>query len=542
VSGFELAADSARAFSGTYSARLRNTGAADTVTGPTNRTLPPDLVRGKRVTFSAAIRTEGVETGYASLWLRVDGADGQMISIDNASRTRGSTDWVRGQIERSVSSSAATVYFGFFLQGKGSAWFDDMRIEIDGVPITQTAPLMGEPSSEQLEWLRTNAMPFATERAGSGFDDLQGLKTVVGDARIVALGEATHGTAEFFRMKHRLTEFLANEMGFSIFSIEANMPESYRMNDYVLTGRGDPREILRGMYFWTWQTEEVLAMVQWMREFNAGGRGRIQFTGFDMQTWTVAGQIVRSFVEGAEPEYVRTVDEAWAQIRDTQSLTATSANLARITAAAKAAESVRVHLEENAKRYLDRFTPAEVEWAVQNARVVEQTARRPIGGSTHRDEMMATNTKWILDQNPGAKAVLWAHNYHVSRQPGSQGSYLAKWYGADYVVLGFGFHEGRYTAVTSLPGGGYGVLTSHQATPSFPGSVEYVFHATGMPRFILDWRKAKAENAGAWLLTEMEFREIGSVQTDGFALRGSLTTDYDALIFFDSTTASELLR
>ena len=89
-------------------------------------------------------------------------------------------------------------------------------------------------------------IPFDTAEAGHGFADLQPLKAVIGDARIVALGEGTHGTREFFRMKHRLTEFLAAEMGFTLFAIEANMPEAYRINEYVLTGKGDPKELLRG--------------------------------------------------------------------------------------------------------------------------------------------------------------------------------------------------------------------------------------------------------------------------------------------------------
>src|SRR5262245_4388899 len=101
------------------------------------------------------------------------------------------------------------------------------------------------------EWIRDNAIRLATPVAGHGFDDMQPLKKVVGEARIVSLGEATHGTREFFQLKHRVLEFLATEMGFTIFSIEANMPEAYRLNDFVLKGTGDPAKLIKGMYFWT---------------------------------------------------------------------------------------------------------------------------------------------------------------------------------------------------------------------------------------------------------------------------------------------------
>src|SRR5271166_6018307 len=86
------------------------------------------------------------------------------------------------------------------------------------------------------QWIRDNAIRLATPVAGHGFDDMQPLKKVIGDARIVSLGEATHGSREFFQLKHRMLEFLATQMGFTIFSIEANMPEAYKLNDYVLNG------------------------------------------------------------------------------------------------------------------------------------------------------------------------------------------------------------------------------------------------------------------------------------------------------------------
>ena len=132
------------------------------------------------------------------------------------------------------------------------------------------------------EWIASHAIPLSTVEARHGFADLQPLKKVIGDARIVELGEATHGAREFFQLKRRMLEFLATEMGFRNFSIEATMPEAYRLNDFVLRGEGDPAKLLKGMYFWKWDTEELLNMIRWMREFNQSGKGRLEFTGFDM--------------------------------------------------------------------------------------------------------------------------------------------------------------------------------------------------------------------------------------------------------------------
>lgn len=170
-------------------------------------------------------------------------------------------------------------------------------------------PQSGAPQPE-VEWIRSHAVRLQTPEAGHGFADMKPLKKIVGKARIVSLGEATHGTREFFQLKHRMLEFLASEMGFTIFSIEANMPEAYRLNDFVLNGNGDPAKLIKGMYFWTWDTQEVLEMVRWMREFNKSGKGRVQFTGFDMQTPDVAVGIVRDFVDKNDADYGATLHKA----------------------------------------------------------------------------------------------------------------------------------------------------------------------------------------------------------------------------------------
>ena len=172
-----------------------------------------------------------------------------------------------------------------------------------------------QPDRPTVEWLKAHAIRLKTPEAGQGFADMQPLKKIVGNARIVSLGEATHGSREFFQLKHRMLEFLASEMGFTIFSIEANMPEAYRLNDYVLNGNGDPAKLLRGMYFWTWDTQEVLEMIRWMREFNKSGKGRVQFTGFDMQKPDVAMEMVQDFVAKHDSALIEDLRKASAQVK-----------------------------------------------------------------------------------------------------------------------------------------------------------------------------------------------------------------------------------
>src|SRR5215469_6257286 len=95
--------------------------------------------------------------------------------------------------------------------------------------LAAAALLSAQPDRNQVvDWIASHAIRLETPEAGRGFADVQPLKKVIGDARIVGLGEATHGTREFFQLKHRMLELLATEMGFTIFSIEANMPEAYK--------------------------------------------------------------------------------------------------------------------------------------------------------------------------------------------------------------------------------------------------------------------------------------------------------------------------
>lgn len=197
-----------------------------------------------------------------------------------------------------------------------------MTVCLVGLLQPSTRPAGDPPAirAAEAEWIRANAAAFETAEPGRGWNDLHVLGDMVGEARIVALGEPTHGTREAFQMKHRILEYLVEEKGFSIFSIEASFPESFALNRYVIHGKGDPAELIAGMYFWTWRTEEVLAMVQWMREWNQRnpperGRPRVQFTGFDMQTPDVAGRIAADFLRPRDAALADRAEGVLAQVK-----------------------------------------------------------------------------------------------------------------------------------------------------------------------------------------------------------------------------------
>jgi len=186
----------------------------------------------------------------------------------------------------------------------------------------------------------------------------------------------------------------------------------------------------------SWAGRNAYNMILWMREFNLSGKGRMRFTGFDMQYMLVAAGIVRDFVKEADPDYLPTVDAAHALAIEVYNLKRSGSPdfAAKYDAAAEAVTAVREHLES--LRSFDsglRKDPVQrrpsqhitLDWAIQNSRIVEQ-ATLLLADKTglYRDEQMAANIDWILGQAPpGAKIVLWAHDYHVSRTEGAMGSF-----------------------------------------------------------------------------------------------------------------------
>ncbi len=562
-------------------------------------------------------------------------------------------------------------------------------------------------------WIKSHAIPFTTSQAGHGFDDLAPLDKVIGDARIVALGEPTHGTRDAFQMKHRLLEYLVEQKGFRIFSIEANMPEAYALNEYIVDGKGDPAKLVAGMYFWTWNTQEVLDMVEWMRAWNvahppAAGAQPLRFTGFDMQTSTVAANIATEFLQKQAPELVPEAKTAFANAESLNfEVGDTAASFASATGSFPAAaakgkklvlsgwirtegveewagiwwrcdtsagpgafnnmqdqkisgttdwkryeftldcnpdttginfgfllsgpgtawfDDVEITLDgvkyedparftfdfENdevkylsmprgnyavsrvetaphagkkclqlrrlpdpkpgekvdpkaavaaAKKVLDAMVArrdelaakagaTETDWAIQNARIVWQRARMfdvddMQKGSGIRDECMADNVEWILQHNPGAKIVLWAHNAHVSR--GSiwgttwMGRSIEAKFPGQMVVFGFATGKGTYTAAGGV--GKSGLSSDHVLQEPPATSVEAYLASAGQPRLLLDIRAARKDDPGSgWALTSIPIRSIGAMAMEEQFFPIVPKEMFDILVWQEQTGASVPLK
>ena len=405
-----------------------------------------------------------------------------------------------------------------------------------------------------LSWLRQHAIPLTTVKAGCGFEDLQPLKPVIGGARVVALGEATHGTREFFQLKHRLLEFLVTEMGFTTFAIEANWPESLAVNDYVLYGRGDAAKVLAGLHFWTWNTEEVLDQILWMREYNSRStnKTKVTFAGFDAQFTALAANATKGYLTRVDPAFAAEIVPG-LMLFEEECSDYSSLSEADVAALHSTAQGLEERLRAEGRTYVARSTVQEWRLACQHARILRQVddqRRAGDDGKTRyliRDNAMAENVAWLLEnEGPQCKMVVWAHNAHVARDPRgifdgavvSMGMHLARRLGPELVVVGFAFGEGAFQAVV-IEEGDRRPIREVIIGPAPDKTLDAVLALTGIPVFMLDLRHVD-EDVALWLKEPQITREIGAFFEDPEDMCQTIVpmARYDVLAFIGRTTCA----
>ena len=201
-----------------------------------------------------------------------------------------------------------------------------------------------------------------------------------------------------------------------------------------------------------------------------------------------------------------------------------------------ACEDVHKKLRQTRDELAKTHPAKEVDWAVQNARVVVTAMQQRGGNMMVRDAAMAENVAWILEQNPDAKIVLWAHNGHVAKQLFAMGNHLDQRFGKRHLAIGFATSRGEYQAI------GKQGLSNHRLQAAPPDSYEAAFERTGLPRFLLDLRPATTAADAAWLAKPHPFRSVGALAMDQQFGPASLPMLFDAIIFLEQTSAARPLR
>jgi erythromycin esterase-like protein len=385
------------------------------------------------------------------------------------------------------------------------------------------------------------------------------------DARVVLLGEATHGSSEFYRARAAITRRLVEEHGFTIVAVEADWPDAAQIDRHVrhLNEAPTDQQVFARFPTWMWRNEEVNAFCGWLREHNRDltPDQRTEFRGLDLYSMQGSISAVLGHLGRVDPDAARLARKRYGCLTPWQSEPAWYGRAvlqgdrdpceAAVTAQLQDVLEKRLrYSQEGGEAYLD---------LQQNARIVqaaEHYYRIMFHGSTEswniRDRHMFETLKHLLEaRGPGAKAVVWAHNSHIGNASatamGWQGEFtigeLAKTaFGDAAVLVGFGTDRGTVAAADDWDG----PMKVKRVRPSRPDSYERVFLETGISSSLLDLRGSRHVGTREALSTPRLERAIGVIYRPETEFRSHyfqavLPDQFDAYVWFEETTAVRAL-
>jgi len=417
------------------------------------------------------------------------------------------------------------------------------------------------------EFVREIAQPLAGEAR-----DYDALLQLIDDARLVLIGEASHGTHEFYFERSAITKRLIAEKDFSILAIEADWPDSARVHRYV---RGMPAasadEALSGFRrfpTWMWRNMVVVEFVEWLRGFNKDldpKRAPVGFYGMDLYSLHASIDAVLGYLEKIDPEAAKRARLRYSCF-DHFSRNPQEYGYATTVGAMESCENAvvaqLVELQQKAREFLSSDGAVAAEeffFAEQNARLVkhaEQYYRAMFRGRASswnlRDRHMVQTVENLVAHLNGSrqpKAIIWAHNSHLGDARATEmihygevnvGQLIRERFGNEAVLIGFTTYHGSVTAASD-----WGAPAERKnVRPALEGSYEDVFHQTGLPRFLIDLRGAGQIGVPQQRRIERAIGVIYRPETERLShyFHARLPEQFDAVIHIDETRAVEPLE
>ena len=417
---------------------------------------------------------------------------------------------------------------------------------------------------ELVDSLGDAVAPLDTVDPDASFDDLGVVGSAIGDADVIGMGEASHGTREFFRFKDRLFRYLVEERGVRMLGFEANFAAMLDVDGYVLRGEGSAetllsREIIHGPY----RTESMLELIEWIRSFNEGRDpdDRVRVHGIDVQYPPVAASKLESYFETVDPAVLDAVRSDLRHLVE-NGVPGVSDD-AELGAHLDASEAVVAALGDALDEHESAFVDATSRRAYERARrllwTIEQgrkqfeairQGRTDTGANVRiRDSAMAAQVQWLLRHEPPDRIALWGHNAHLARNAfaggrvrqtqgiPSLGRNLATLQSIDYYALGLSLGGGTVRAAY-VPEGEfrkYGI----ESPPE--GSIPDVFGRLETPLFFLDLNGLLPDSPPAeWLDAKPRHFDVagGYRDTPVTLAESNFRRQFDGLVFVDDTTAA----
>jgi len=391
-----------------------------------------------------------------------------------------------------------------------------------------------------------------------------------GDARVVLLGEATHGTSEFYRARAAITQRLIVDHGFNIVAVEADWPDASRIDNYVrhLAPAQEARPAFQRFPTWMWRNEEVLAFIDWLRLHNEHlpAERRAAFRGLDVYSLSASIAAVLGYLDEVDPPAAAAARQRYGCLTPWQDEPAAYGWAVTHGRKDPCEDKVVEELNELLAHRLDYIRHGAEAFfdAAQNARIVraaERYYRLMYRGSVEswnlRDRHMFDTLQILMREGgPDARAVVWAHNSHIgdaaATAMGWQGEFnvgelCRTAYGDEAVLIGFGTDRGTVAAADDWDGD----MKVKTVIPARPDSWEHAFHKTGYARSLTDWRHAggvdrKRDLVDALREPHLE-RAIGVVyrpQTEFLShyFEAVLADQFDAYVWFEETKPVTPLR
>jgi erythromycin esterase len=383
---------------------------------------------------------------------------------------------------------------------------------------------------EALAWLRAGAIPLSSTQPTDPLTDLTPLRPIVGGARLIVLGEGTHGTREFVTLKHRLIRYLVQEMGVRTLLMPMDWPNADQINAYLLSGRGDPSRYLNGADASLGNTQEVLDLLYWLRTYNAGAGPEAQVM---LQSVGVM-EVYSHFAADRVTVYLNEVDPIAA---------------ARIV---RPNQALYDNMLARRGEYEARSSRAEFISALHAVRALLQYDALSAAMSTSDRAALAhklalDNVATLLEEGgPGDRVALWTDNIGADYlSPDSWAAMLHDRLDRQMISIGFAFYQGPFNAYVWRTSEQPGTLMAVQAEPAPVGTIEDYLNRAGPSRLLLDLRPARAASDTAWLRQQHYMRGTVLFYDPCFpeqhyaAVR--LPDAYDALIFVRDTSFATLL-
>lgn len=417
--------------------------------------------------------------------------------------------------------------------------------------------------------IRQQAKPFTGQ-----MDELQSLFDLIANKSIVLLGEATHGTHEFYKTRADITRKLIEERGFNVVAVEADWPDAWQVNRFVKGqgGAGSANAALGAFQrfpTWMWRNADVLAFVEWLKKHN-GAIGafdqKVGFYGLDLYSLYRSADAVISYLETVDREAAERAQLRYSCLSrfgmDEQAY-GLAAHMGLTTACEEAVIAELVELQRREARYMEqdgRVAADEFFFAEQNAKIVGDAQayyREMFAGRLntwnlrdgHMLETLVALKEHLQEQGQRPKIVVWAHNSHLGDARATQmgqrgelnlGQLLRQRFPQECISIGFTCHAGTVTAAS-----GWGAIAERKdVRPALPGSYEDLFHKVDLPSFLLT---LKEESLVSALRKPRLERAIGVLylpqsERQSHYFWAQLPNQFDAVIHFQETLAVEPLE